>query len=506
MNNKLKCNCTCGCFNSEAGMEGNEADGAYTLATTEHLPTNNNFLYVTNNSNNQQNQFPALPSVTSNEQILPALSGNFATPKHRNPTKGVNSSSPYPMVKRNLLGEMNSQNRFAIFNDLEFNVLRDPKVIAPAENTEEKSTENLNANKHSKATSQQRAAKQQKVAEYCQPIFLFNIDVKNLIDQLKLKYPQVEFKVINKSKYKSKLLIKDLDIYLQMMAQLKAKKVDSYSMTPKQLKVASVILRGLHYNMSADEIKQELDEICPSTVASVNKFVTNYSKKKGVDTGLFLVTLNQGFELKDIAKIKTIAYQMVTWEKPKVNANTIQCRNCQQWGHAAKNCNRAFRCMKCNENHEAGACMIQKDDGSQAFCVNCNTFGHPANWRGCPAFKRYSEFKNKNNNLSNNINLKAQNNVHSALNNHYFVSKGKSFASQFYNVDSNNRYTQLPNMRKPKLIEDFLAVAKRILEPVTVTIEDRIQNFLDNCNYLSKDELRDQCCQLLSEVRTKYGF
>ncbi|XP_049316655.1 uncharacterized protein LOC125779367 isoform X1 [Bactrocera dorsalis] len=107
-------------------------------------------------------------------------------------------------------------------------------------------------------------------------------------------------------------------------------------------------------------------------------------------------------------------------------------------------------------------------------------------------------------NLSNNINLKAQNNVYSALNNHSFVSKGKSFASQFYNVDSNNRYSQSPNMRKPKLIEDLLSL-NECFNLLWIILKTGYNNsWITVILYLnlSKDDLRDQCCQLLLKLVT----
>jgi len=52
-------------------------------------------------------------------------------------------------------------------------------------------------------------------------------------------------------------------------------------------------------------------------------------------------------------------------------------------GHAAANCNLRYSCVKCKEDHEPGKCSIYLGKNNELYCINCNSFGHPASYRGC---------------------------------------------------------------------------------------------------------------------------
>lgn len=56
---------------------------------------------------------------------------------------------------------------------------------------------------------------------------------------------------------------------------------------------------------------------------------------------------------------------------------------CQRLEHAAINCNPLYRCVKCNKNHDPSKCEASATNHKNLFCTNCNTFGHPASYRGC---------------------------------------------------------------------------------------------------------------------------
>jgi hypothetical protein len=62
-------------------------------------------------------------------------------------------------------------------------------------------------------------------------------------------------------------------------------------------------------------------------------------------------------------------------------------------GHAASNCNRPYRCVKCTEEHLPGQCKRTTREG-HAACVNCNG-QHPANSIECPQYKKYTELITK---------------------------------------------------------------------------------------------------------------
>lgn len=224
---------------------------------------------------------------------------------------------------------------------------------------------------------------------YCPPIFLYNTNMKGLIEQLEAKTPEIKFKVKNVSKYKSKLYFADITVHQEMMALLKKNGINSYSFTPKELKQASLVLRGLYFGMEVDDVKKALDKAAPDVVDKITKFTTSFSIKKNVDTGLFLVSLSPGRTLSDVSHIKFLLSQTITWETPNNKKLEIQCHRCQRFGHISKNCNSDYKCVKCDKKHSPGECLYQKSETSSPFCVNCGQSGHPASWRGCQTYKDY---------------------------------------------------------------------------------------------------------------------
>ncbi|GFV15995.1 PRE_C2HC domain-containing protein [Trichonephila clavipes] len=80
------------------------------------------------------------------------------------------------------------------------------------------------------------------------------------------------------------------------------------------------------------------------------------------------------------------------------NKGVTQCYSCQKFNHTADNCRLTPRCLKCGENHQTRECGIQKVE--QAFCINCQKFGHMANYAGCPLYpkpKKSTTTTNNNN-------------------------------------------------------------------------------------------------------------
>ncbi|GFT56027.1 hypothetical protein TNCV_3117131 [Trichonephila clavipes] len=44
-------------------------------------------------------------------------------------------------------------------------------------------------------------------------------------------------------------------------------------------------------------------------------------------------------------------------------------------------------CLKCGEEHLTKDCPI-KQRLETKFCINCQVYGHMANWHGCPCFPK----------------------------------------------------------------------------------------------------------------------
>jgi hypothetical protein len=100
----------------------------------------------------------------------------------------------------------------------------------------------------------------------------------------------------------------------------------------------------------------------------------------------------------------------------------MQCRKCQRIGHAAVNCNLQYRCVKCNSEHKPGEGENISKNSKDLFCVNCNSLGHPASYRGCPIIK---EIKKK---INDKKNIHTKENHISYKSNASLVKPGMSFA------------------------------------------------------------------------------
>ncbi|GFU14815.1 nucleic-acid-binding protein from transposon X-element [Trichonephila clavipes] len=63
-----------------------------------------------------------------------------------------------------------------------------------------------------------------------------------------------------------------------------------------------------------------------------------------------------------------------------------QCYKCQQFNHTASNCHIKPKCLKCGEPHQTTDCKIDKVE--TMYCVNCEAYGHMANYSKCPLYPK----------------------------------------------------------------------------------------------------------------------
>lgn len=379
--------------------------------------------------------------------------------------------------------QVNNHNRFAILANLE---IENDKVAKQAANNLKTKTDNRNDSKPAKTA-------------YCPPIFLYNVNIKHLVDQLEARTPKILFKIKNVNRNKSKLYIADLNVYTEMMALLREKNINSYSFTPKELRQVSLIIRGLYSGTEADEIKMALEAIAPGVVDKVSKYTTSFSVKKNIDTGLYLISLSPGKSLTDVSHIKYLLSQTIIWEKPKKKDQDIQCRRCQQWGHIARNCNRKLNCVKCDKTHEPGNCARKEGDGSQPSCVNCRKSGHPASWRGCPFYKDYVNNRKARMKEAREKQAIAANNVGKLFQSSR-VSQGVSFASVVQAQDPASQYSRKPS----PIIAEFLKLANLFNEPAELSLEQQIENFLKKYRSMPKNEAKIEFLRLLNKVKNSY--
>ncbi|GFY32774.1 hypothetical protein TNCV_4638801 [Trichonephila clavipes] len=64
-----------------------------------------------------------------------------------------------------------------------------------------------------------------------------------------------------------------------------------------------------------------------------------------------------------------------------------QCYSCNRFRHTAENCHITPRFLKYGEVHQTRECQIQRV--KNRYCINCETYGHRANYTGCPKFPNH---------------------------------------------------------------------------------------------------------------------
>ncbi|GFU89398.1 uncharacterized protein TNCV_1783801 [Trichonephila clavipes] len=90
-----------------------------------------------------------------------------------------------------------------------------------------------------------------------------------------------------------------------------------------------------------------------------------------------------------------IGVDMCIRVEPYEGRGITQCFTCNNFNHTSENCYITPRCLKCGEEHITRDCPI-KPKLEQLYCINCQIYGHMANWQGCPCYpKPPTTHKNK---------------------------------------------------------------------------------------------------------------
>ncbi|GFS82066.1 nucleic-acid-binding protein from transposon X-element, partial [Trichonephila clavipes] len=143
-----------------------------------------------------------------------------------------------------------------------------------------------------------------------------------------------------------------------------------------------VVLKGLPCNFKVEEIQADLEEL-GFTPEKVNQLIGRRSKQP---IPVFLVTLPRSIENLKIFHLKTLSYLSIRVEGYNGKGVT-QCYTCNHFHHNSENCHLNPRCLKCGEGHITRECPIT-ERLETAYCINCEMYGHMANWRGCPCFPK----------------------------------------------------------------------------------------------------------------------
>lgn len=248
--------------------------------------------------------------------------------------------------------------------------------------------------------------------KFLPPIRVYNTNIKVLSAALSNKLSHFfEFKFANKNMVN--LFTTNLADYknaIKILDEIKESQPNAnyYSHTPAEEKPVYFMLRKISPTFDANDITEAMKLIRFKNDATrfikASKFSTATSTSH-----LFLIQFAPSSKVQDIVSITHLLHQKVQWDV-FIKKEMAQCYRCQRFGHVSSNCGMQPRCVKCLENHEKGKCLLLptelrsppismntddneivsekelQNNSQQPACVNCRQRGHPANWRGCPAY------------------------------------------------------------------------------------------------------------------------
>ncbi|GFT85200.1 nucleic-acid-binding protein from transposon X-element [Trichonephila clavipes] len=204
-----------------------------------------------------------------------------------------------------------------------------------------------------------------------------------------------------------------------------------YVITPKNERPIKVVIKGYPKTADPDHIKSDLEKegFLPDRVTQL---IGRRTKQK---LPVFQVTLPRSMENLKIFDLKTLAHLNITVDGYNGKGIT-QCFSCNNFHHSAENCFLKPRCLKCGEEHLTKDCPI-KQRLETKYCINCQVYGHMANWYGCPCFPKPKKGAAK-------INRNSYTNLYNS-----FVRPNFSYAQVAKNSD--NTKTNSNSQNKPQM-------------------------------------------------------
>ncbi|GFW67012.1 putative RNA-directed DNA polymerase from transposon X-element [Trichonephila clavipes] len=223
-----------------------------------------------------------------------------------------------------------------------------------------------------------------------------------------------------------------------------------YVITPKNERPIKIVIKGFPKTADPENIKTDL-EAEGFEPDKVTQLIGRRTKQK---LPIFLVTLPRSIENLKIFDLKTLAHLNITVDGYNGKGVT-QCYTCQNFHHNSDNCFLQPRCLKCGEEHLTKDCPIKQRLDTK-FCINCQVYGHMANWHGCPCFPKPPKGAAKTNR-----------NTYTNLYNS-FVRPNFSYAQVTNNTPRNN--TQNKQQMAPRRVE-----TSRQTEAVNIALPIQIQ-------------------------------
>ncbi|GFU91152.1 nucleic-acid-binding protein from transposon X-element [Trichonephila clavipes] len=181
--------------------------------------------------------------------------------------------------------------------------------------------------------------------------------------------------------------------YHKLLNLLDQHQFQYHVITPKDERPIKVVIKGLPCNTDINDIKSDLTDQ-GFTDTKVSQLIGRITKQK---LPVFMITLPRNINNAKIFQIKTLSYLSIRVEGYE-GTGVTQCYKCNRFNHTSDNCHMIPRCLKCGEAHQTKDCPIQRVE--TAYCINCQTYGHMANYSKCPLFPKPRKGKTTKNNYT----------------------------------------------------------------------------------------------------------
>lgn len=287
---------------------------------------------------------------------------------------------------------------------------------------------------------------------YIPPIVVYNVDIKKTINDLGLflKHKNFNLKSLNKNCiHIITNSIEDFDLASQFV---KNNQYNHYTYTPAERKSINLLIKGISNTFTTDEIINEINDKRLDNV-EILKCTPFRTRRTSPSSNIFLLSLSNNSDTKELIKIKYILHQKVYFENIRKQEGIGMCHRCQKIGHSAANCFMNPRCVKCSGEHLTVNCdslktIIEKKVDPRTGeiitksvtipkCVNCGQEGHPANYTKCEARIAYINNIKEKRERNRIMTIKQNNFIQKSINN--YVQPNKSYAQQLYSDQQNYR-------------------------------------------------------------------
>ncbi|GFX21639.1 nucleic-acid-binding protein from transposon X-element [Trichonephila clavipes] len=181
--------------------------------------------------------------------------------------------------------------------------------------------------------------------------------------------------------------------YHKLLNLLDQHRYQYHVITPKDERPIKVVIKGLPGNTDINDIKSDLTDQ-GFTETKVSQLIGRITKQK---LPVFMITLPRNIQNAKIFQLKTLGYLSIRIEGYE-GTGVTQCYKCNRFNHTSDNCRMNPRCLKCGEVHQTKDCSIQRTE--TAYCINCQAYGHMANYSKCPLFPKPRKGTTTRNNYS----------------------------------------------------------------------------------------------------------